>query len=152
MKMKKTLLIGLVTVGIGFSLTNAYAQSNGWGFKQVAAFCATHSQHKIDGQQPNGETALASVLAMKPGKYSYSGGGALLLFPEGYYIVGLSNDRQGTYGTAGDDMLSSGLVAGCSYEQLSEALQANKMTVQNFRLEKRYVNSSKVNKPPVTQD
>ena len=117
----------------------AEGSDRGFSKADIDAFCATHSHKPVSGTQPNGKKADSEVLHLQPGKYGYPDQGALLLFADGHYLLQLPVHRNGIHGMDGDDLLASGgIVGGCSKEQLSEALQNNKLQASSLRLLKRY--------------
>ena len=117
------------------------AQGNGRGFgkSDIDAFCAKSAFKPAHGMQPDGKNASRAIMQFQPGKYSYPDQGALLLFADGHYLLQLPRNRNGVHGTDGKDLLASGgIVGGCSKEQLSEAVQNNRLQASSFQLVKRY--------------
>jgi len=116
-------------------VAHAKASDKGFGKSDIDGFCSTHSHQVAHGTQ----FIETGIMRLQPGKYSYPGQGALLLFANGHYLLQLPLNRNGIHGTSGDDLLASGgIVGGCSKEQLSEALQNNQLQVSSFQLIKRY--------------
>ena len=121
----------------------AYAMNKdeGYGYEDISNFCASVADEPLPepGIQYDGQSASEAVLTLVPGRYDYPNGGALLLFPERSYLMGLPTDREGIFGTDGSDLLAAGgIVGGCNMEQLSEAIANNSLDVDTFTLVRAY--------------
>ena len=139
MKHFLTMSLGLFTIGSFIAAGHAEASERGFGKSDIDRFCAKSGHQPVAGQQFDGRSADVEVMRLQPGKYSYPDQGALLLFPDGHYLLQLPRNRDGIHGTAGDDLLASGgIVGGCSKEQLSEAVQKNRLQPSSFERIKRY--------------
>jgi len=130
--MKKSLLISVLLGMLGCCMV-AEGSERGFGKSDIDAFCAKSTGKPSPGIQLDGKRADADVMRLQPGKYRYPKQGALLLFPDAHFLLQLPTDREGIHGTSGDDLLASGgIVGGCSKEQLSEALQSNRLQASSF--------------------
>jgi len=129
--------ISIISILFSLVFTNL-TQAKGFGKDDVANFCRD-KEAPTTGKQMDGKDASNTVLNLIAGKYSYSNGGALLLFTNNYYIIKLPSNRDGIHGTSGDDLIASGgILGGCSKEQLSEAITNNSLNAGSFKLLKRY--------------
>ena len=134
-------MTGLIVAVVSLSSTalSEMSQDQGYGKSDIDRFCDTAVSETEQGVQFNGKKADETVLEMTSGRYSYPGGGALLLFGNDRYLIKLPNGYNGIYGTDGDDLLAAGgIVGGCSKEQLSEAVQNNDLEPDEFDLVERY--------------
>ena len=113
-------------------------KDKGFGKKDIDRACLNQDKPPKDGMQFDGKKADAKIMQLKAGKYKYNGG-HLLLFRNNHYILQLPKDRDGVHGTDGPDLLASGIVGGCTKEQLSEAIQNNNLKERSFELIKRYI-------------
>jgi len=97
----------------------------------IAEFCATSENKPQPGMQFDGKAASPTVLELAAGIYVYPDEGVLIITEEKHYFLQLPTTRQGIYGTDGDDyIIGSGVVAGCSAEQLSEAIANNSISTE----------------------
>lgn len=156
MKFFRALAIGLgvATLGAGIALPIQAAvqsehgavpagnkQQQGYGKDDINELCTSD---RVTAPEPgmhfDGTVASTAVLAMAPGRYDYPSEGAMLLFPDGQFLLKLPNDgRDTTYGTDGSDLLGQGgIVGGCFGEQLSEAIANNSLNVDSFVLVSAY--------------
>ena len=104
----------------------------------IDEFCDERENQPQPGMQFDGKAASAEVLALTQGLYTYPNEG-LLIFIAGRYVLQLPTTRQGIYGTDGDDYITrSGVVAGCSAEQLSEAIANNNISLSSLQLIRAY--------------
>lgn len=111
------------------------SERKGVGKAEVDTFCAQSTTTTRAGMQFNGKLASPDVMRMAAGRYNYPDNGALLYFPDKSYLIRLPETRDGIYGTDGDDMMmSGGMLAGCSTEQLSEVIERNGLVFENFEL------------------
>lgn len=128
--MKKFLMICMVGAAI-----TASAGARAWDGEDkvdvdreaLALFCEDKAPPK-KGFQPNGQKADSRVTKFLFGDY-YLGDRShniyLNIYSDGSFHLTLSQRSNVTYGTDGDDLISDRVVAGCSREQLSEALCKN---------------------------
>ena len=104
----------------------------------INEFCNERENRPQPGMQFDGKAASSEVLSLTQGIYTYPNDG-LLVFIAGQYILQLPTTRQGIYGTDGDDYITgSGVVAGCSAEQLSEAIANNNISLSSLQLVRSY--------------
>lgn len=142
MKVSNIFMAILLILCFGGVSSLALAQSNralGYGKDEIDSFCSRITNKPQLGIQFDGKEASPMIMQLAPGKYEYPNQGALLLFPNKHYLLQLSSDRSGIYGTDGDDLLAKGgIVGGCSVEQLSEAILNNSIRIDSLKLVKPY--------------
>ncbi len=132
--MKKILIVSSLAV---LTLSNSFAK--GFGKDDIINFCKDKPTPLI-GKQFDGKKASKSVLSMVAGKYAYPGGGAMLLYSNGYYLLKLPTNHGGIVtGSDGPDLMASGgILGGCSKEQLSEVILKNHLNIKHLKLVKKY--------------
>jgi hypothetical protein len=107
------------------------------GWETIEAFCEDSEGRNFgkEGRQPNGRIADEMVMALAPGRYTDEEGTVVELTEKGAFILTPSK-RLNVFGTEGDDILMGKRVAGCSKEQLSEALRRNQIAAPTGKPEK----------------
>lgn len=126
--MKKFVLGAMVSLSF-WGLMSVTALARDPSERTLSKYCEDPARHKpIPGQQFQGGEADVAVLGFMPGTYKLGDKGAMLyLYKDGSYYL-KNNDRNPvTRGTGGDDLMSEGMLGGCSREQLSEALGRNEL-------------------------
>ena len=104
----------------------------------IDKMCSQNQSIPSKGKQFNGQSANKTVMNLKAGKYSYPNG-MLLLYSSNYYLLKIPKSKNRVQGTDGNDLIGAGgILGGCSKEQLSEAIQSNKLSIDKFKLIKRY--------------
>ena len=129
----------LYVIGCFIIVDESEGSDKGFGKSDIDRVCAKTRHKPAPRVQFDGKKANIEVMRLQPGKYNYPNQGALLLFANAHYLIKLPQNRDGIHGTDGNDLLASGgIVGGCSKEQLSEAMQNNKLQVSSFKLIKIY--------------
>jgi hypothetical protein len=103
--------------------------------QDIVKFCAASPLAKPDkpGIQYNGRKANMSVLAFMPGTYKFKprdrrDSTGLIIFNDGTYYLYLDTKISTVFTTNGDDlMINRQVLGGCNKEQLSEALDKNRL-------------------------
>lgn len=156
MKLRNLLVASLLSFSTlaGFAASASFAQADSGGetssesaavspdfmgaINAIDEFCEGRENLPQPGIQFDGQAASPAVLDLAQGIYTYPNQG-ILISVLGRYVLQLPTDRQGIYGTDGDDyIVGSGVVAGCSAEQLSEAIANNNLILDDFQLIRAY--------------
>lgn len=125
-----------------FEPVNSDNGDRAYGKEDIDQFCEEPERSTPQpGIQFDGEAASPEVMALATGRYEYPNEGVLLYFANKHFLLRLPKMEEGDvmYGTDGDDLFdTSGLVGGCSPEQLSEALVKNGISVDSLEFTKPY--------------
>ncbi len=135
-----TILLTLSVVsGLPLIAVAEASRKSSYGKDDIDEFCAGSTNKPQPGMQFDGKEASLAVMRLAPGKYEYPNEGILLLFLNKHFLLRLPTNRNGIFGTDGDDFISTeGIVGGCSAEQLSEVILNNNIRIELFELVKPY--------------
>lgn len=127
--MRKSLILSMAMSSCFYFTPGMVNADNEFGQPEISQFCKEPDRAQPEkGMHFNGRQADAKILGLPPGKYETVRGGRIEIFENNHYLVQLPSERNGIYGTDGDDLLArGGTVGGCSLEQLSEAIENNKL-------------------------
>ena len=128
------IFITVIVVLMAFAPAPSHAAM---GLDVIATFCGDKEGRNFgkEGRQPNGREADPAVMALAPGRYTTDDESVVELTKDGIFIL-IPSKRLSIFGTEGDDIMMGKRVAGCSREQLSEALRRNQIAAPVGKPEK----------------